>query len=213
MYIYSLWLKIHSTSTASVSPKFLESNIRVKPDLDSLGAVGDLGWYCIGAALWAKEYQLPSLVTSLPDVTKNSAGVTLSCTASLQWEDKTVAIFHCSFLSGTSMDLSMCGTNGTVHLNDLAIPFQEDSATFGFISGAKFAELHLGWTKKLEEQRVDSKLPQEVLMVEELAGLVEGIKKYGHSPDGKWPSISRKTQLVLDAVMKSIDLGCHPVKL
>ena len=196
-----------------MTAEFLESNIRVRPDLDSLGAIGNLGWYCIGAALWAKDYQLPSLVTSLPDITKNSAGVTLSCTASLIWDDKTVATIHCSFLSGTSMDLAVCGTNGTVHLNDLAIPFREDSASFELVSGAKFTELHIGWTAKPEELRVDSKLPQEVLMVEELAGLVEGIKENGHSPDGKWPEISRKTQLVVDAVKKSIDLGYVPVKL
>ncbi|XP_015868522.3 uncharacterized oxidoreductase At4g09670 [Ziziphus jujuba] len=204
---------IHSTSTTLMPPEFFESNIRVKPDLDSLGAVGDLAWYCIGAFLWAKDYKLPSIVTALPGTIKNSAGVTLTCTASFHWEDNTVAIIHCSFLSESSMDLAVSGSNGNLHLADFIIPFREDSASFEFVSGAKYSELQIGWTAKPEELIVDSKLPQEVLMVEELAGLVEGIRDYGNSPNGKWPEISRKTQLVLDAVMKSIDLGCKPVNL
>lgn len=194
--------------------EFFESDIRVKPDLDSLGAVGGLGWYCIGAILWAKDYKLPSLVTALPDTIKNSAGVTLTCTASFHWEeDNTVATIHCSFLSESSMDLAVSGPNGKLHLADFIIPFQEDSASFEFVSGAKFSELHLGWTAKPQELRVDSKLLQEVLMVEELAGIAEGIRDNGNAPNGKWPQISRKTQLVLDAVKKSIDLGCKPVNL
>ncbi|BAT85024.1 putative oxidoreductase [Vigna angularis] len=71
---------IHSTTTMPATPEFLESNIRVKPELDGLGVLGDLAWYCIGASLWAKGYQLPITVTALPDVKRNSAGVILSRT-------------------------------------------------------------------------------------------------------------------------------------
>ncbi|VVA38830.1 PREDICTED: oxidoreductase [Prunus dulcis] len=206
---------IRSTSTKSVTQDFRESNIRVKPDLDALGALGDLGWYCIGAILWAKDYKLPTLVNALPDVTKNSAGVILSCTASFYWEplDETVATIHCSFLSHTSMDLAISGCNGSLHCNDYIIPYQEKSASFAFTSGATFLEHHIGWNVGPEEVRVISELPQEALMVEEFARLVKGIMKFGHRPDSKWPEISRNTQVVLDAVKKSIDLGCKPVKL
>ena len=50
-------------------------------------------------------------------------------------------------------------------------------------------------------------------MVQELARNVEGIKKSGCRPDSKWPENSRKTQLVMDAVKQSVDLGCKPVYL
>ncbi|KAK9950995.1 hypothetical protein M0R45_006457 [Rubus argutus] len=206
---------IHSSSTRPGTKEFLENNVRVKPDLDALGALGDLGWYCIEAALWAKDNQLPTTVTALPDVTKNSAGVILSFTASIQWEplDHTVATIHCSFLSHTSMDLSISASNGTMRCNDYIIPYAENSASFEFTSGAKFAELHIGWSVSPEEVRVISQLPQEALMVQELSRLAEGIREFGYRPDRKWPDISRNTQLVLDAVKKSIDLGCKPVSL
>ncbi|KAM1413319.1 hypothetical protein ACFXTO_025933 [Malus domestica] len=194
---------------------FLESNIRVNANLDALGALGDIGWYCIGAILWAKDYKLPTVVNALPDVLKNSAGVILSCSASIHWEpaDKTVATIHFSFLSHSSMDLAMTGSNGSMHCNDYIIPCQENSASFDFTSGATFVELHIGWNAKPGEVTVISELPQEALMVQEFARNAEDIRKFGKRPDSKWPEISRKTQLVLDAVKKSIDLGCKPVKL
>ncbi|XP_043719767.1 uncharacterized oxidoreductase At4g09670-like [Telopea speciosissima] len=206
---------IHSTSTFSETQEFFENNIRVKPDLDALGALGDTSWYCIMAILWAVNYQLPKTVTALPFPTCNSDGVILACGASFQWgeQDIKIATFYCSFLSNVSMDLAVYGSNGSLHLKDFIIPYQENSASFDFSSGAKFTELHLGWNLKPTQVQVASELPQEALMVQEFATLVNSIRSSGCKPDRKWPEISRKTQLVLDAVMKSIELGFKPVDL
>ncbi|XP_042502096.1 uncharacterized oxidoreductase At4g09670-like [Macadamia integrifolia] len=206
---------IHSTSTFAETQEFFENNIRVKPDLDALGALGDTGWYCIMAILWAVNYQLPKTVTALPAPTHNASGVILACGSSFQWgeEDTKIATFHCGFLSHVSMDLSIYGSNGSLHLKDFIIPYQENSASFDFTSGAKFAELHLGWNLKPTQVQVASELPQEALMVQEFATLVNSIRSSGSKPDRKWPEISRKTQLVLDAVMKSIEIGFKPVAL
>ncbi|MED6113407.1 hypothetical protein PIB30_070521 [Stylosanthes scabra] len=206
---------IHSTSTMQTKPGFLESNIRVKAELDGLGALGDLAWYCIGASLWAKGYQLPASVTALPDVTRNAAGVILSITASLHWHqpNQTEATIHCSFLSHTSMDLAISASNGSLHVRDFIIPYREDIASFDFTFGAKFVDLHIGWNVKPEQVNVPNLLPQEALMVQHFATLVAAIRDCGSSPDNKWPEITRKTQLVVDAVNKSLDLGCKPVFL
>ncbi|PKI63683.1 hypothetical protein CRG98_015932 [Punica granatum] len=201
-------------STFCATPEFLDGNIRVKPDLDGLGALGDLGWYSVGSILWAAGYRLPTSVVALPQVTCNSAGVILACSASLIWDwRRTVATFHCSFLANLSMDLAIIGSNGSIHVMDLTIPIEEQSASFDFTPATKFVELHIGWSTKPERIQVSSELPQEALMVEEFASLVRGIKRSGCQPDSKWPEISRKTQLVLDAVKKSIDLGYAPVHL
>ena len=206
-------LKIYSASTMGATPEFLQTNIRVKPDLDALGALGDLAWYCIGAALWAKGYELPTAVQALPDTTRNSAGVILSCTAFLHWGAATTATIHCSFLSHTSMDLAITSSNASIRTNDFIIPYGEDCAQFELTRGAKFLDLYTGWSPGPEEVEVNAQLSQEALMVEELARLARGIREFGHRPDGKWPEISRKTQLVLDAVKRSIDLGCETVQL
>lgn len=214
--------KVYSTSMFCATPEFLERNIRVKPDLDGLGALGDLGWYSIGSILWAASYQLPSSVVALPQVTCNPDGVILACSASLFWDREpdrehpghhTVATFHCSFLAHLSMDLAIIGSNGSLHVKDLTIPIEEHSASFDFTPAAKFVDLHIGWSAKPERIGIPSGLPQEVLMVQEFARLVQDIKRTGCPPEGKWPEISRKTQSVLDAVKKSIDLGYSQVNL
>lgn len=197
------------------TPEFLKNNIRVNPSLDALGALGDLGWYCIGAILWAKDYKLPSQVTALPDVTLNSSGVILLCSASFKWDqdDKSTASMHCSFLSHTSTDLAISGSKGSLHCKDYIIPYQEASAWFDISTGAKFVELHIGWNVNPEKVEVASEMPQEVLMVQELANLAKAIRDSGCDPDRRWFEVSRKTQFVMDAVKKSIDLGCKPVDL
>ncbi|XP_068643564.1 uncharacterized oxidoreductase At4g09670-like [Aristolochia californica] len=207
---------IHSSSSFSPPQEFFEKNIRVKPDLDALGALGDAGWYCISAILWAVDYRLPTTVTSLPAAKLNEDGVILTCGASLFWEDNKIATFYCSFLAHESMDLAVHGSHGALHVTDFIIPFVEDSASFTISSRAGLGVedgMHLGWDKTPEEIRVELHIPQEALMVQEFAWLVGHIREGGEAPDKKWPEVSRKTQLVLDAVDKSIALGYKPVEL
>ncbi|KAK4360040.1 hypothetical protein RND71_022269 [Anisodus tanguticus] len=205
---------IHSSSSYSPGQDFLENNIRVKPDLDALGALGDAGWYCIGAILWVMNQTPPTTVTALPTVARNSAGVILTCSASLYWEkEETVATFYCSFVSHETMDLKVYGSNGTCYLYDFIIPFDENSASFNFTSGAKFVDLHIGWNVKPQQVQVTNELPQEAFMIQEFAGLVKDIEVTRSKPESKWPRTSRLTQLVLDAVNKSIDLGFQPVHM
>ncbi|XP_049353305.1 uncharacterized oxidoreductase At4g09670-like [Solanum verrucosum] len=205
---------IHSSSSYAPGQEFLENNIRVKPDLDALGALGDAGWYCIGAILWAMNQTLPTTVTALPNVARNSAGVILTCSASLYWEkEETVATFYCSFIAHETMDLRVYGSNGTCYLYDFILPFGEDSASFNFTSGAKFVDLYNGWNVKPEVVEVTSQLPQEGYMIQEFASLVKAIKFSRSKPESKWPHTSRITQLVLDAVNKSIDTGFQPVHM
>ncbi|KAH9295381.1 hypothetical protein KI387_038969, partial [Taxus chinensis] len=97
---------VQSTLTFAGSSEFFETDIRVKPDLDAYGALGDLGWYCIGAILWANDYQMPQGVTAHPEPILNEAGVITACGASFFWQDGRAANFYCSFHSHGSMDLS-----------------------------------------------------------------------------------------------------------
>lgn len=214
MFNCCIWnFQIQSSSSYTGTPEFLENDIRMKPDLDGLGALGDTGWYCIGAILWAMDQKLPTYVTTLPGVIRNSAGVILTCSAVLHWEKEgTVATFYCSMVSHETMSLTVCASNGTLYVEDFIIPFEENSATFRFTSDAKIVDN--GWNVKPQEVTVATdQLPQEALMVQEFATLVKNIKVLGRKPDKKWPQISRMTQLVLDAVNNSIELGFTPVQL
>ncbi|CAN6450210.1 unnamed protein product [Victoria cruziana] len=205
---------VNSAFTFAGNDYFMENNIRVKADLDALGALGDTGWYCIGSILWAADFQLPKAVTAIRgSVSRNTEGVLLSCGSSLQWDNGRVATFHCSFDSNRTMDLTVAGTKGTLFLNDFVVPFEESSAPFSFSSNAGLTDMATGWRPLPVEHRVPVDLPQEACMVKEFARLVRSIKDSGSKPDQGWPDITKKTHMVIDAVMASIDRGFQPVSL
>ncbi|KAI0506992.1 hypothetical protein KFK09_013110 [Dendrobium nobile] len=204
---------VNSIASFYAKPDFLHNNIRVMPDLDSLGALGDLGWYCIRFILWAADYCLPTTAVAFPNPVKNEAGLLLSCGASLHWENGTVATFHCSFLAHRTFEVAVVGSKGTLTLSDFVNPFDENSARFTFASESSFKELVDGWKPSLPTNHVVStELPQEACMISEFSRLVGAIKD-GSKPEKKWPSISRKNQIVMDAVKDSIDKESKPVEI
>ncbi|KAK9713137.1 hypothetical protein RND81_06G005800 [Saponaria officinalis] len=204
---------IQTCFTYSGGNDFPENDIRMRPDLDSLGALGDVGWYCIRASLFAANYQLPKFATALRNPVYNNAGVIMSCGASLLWENGAVATFHCSNLAHLTMDIAAVGTNGSLKVTDFVIPYEEKSASLSILSNSNFNEISLGWTGKPIEQVVKTELPQEVLLMKEFSTLVDGIKNHRLSPEKKWPTITRKTQLIIDAIVASISRGFEPVEV
>nr|XP_043636877.1 uncharacterized oxidoreductase At4g09670-like [Erigeron canadensis] len=204
---------MNAVFTFAADPDFLENDIRVKPDLDALGALGDAGWYCIRAILWAADFQLPKYVTALPGTVFNKAGVIIACGASLHWEDGKVATFHCSFLANLTMTITACGTKGSLHLHDYVIPFEEKQASFSTATESGFTELVTGWVPLPSQHTVMTDVPQEACMVTEFSRLVKSIKNDGSVAEKMWPTLSRKTQFVLDAVKVSTEKGGEAVSL
>ncbi|KAL1219418.1 putative oxidoreductase [Cardamine amara subsp. amara] len=193
---------VHSCFTFAANENFLKNDIRVKPGLDGLGALGDAGWYTIQATLLANNFKLPKTVTALPGPVLNDAGIVLSCGALLNWEEGVTATIYCSFLANLTMEITAIGTKGTLRVHDFVIPFQETEASYTTST-----------RRCLSEHKVMTELPQESCMVIEFARLVGEIKNRGAKPDWFWLSISRKTQLLVDAVKESIDNNLKPVLL
>ncbi|KAI4351944.1 hypothetical protein L6164_006242 [Bauhinia variegata] len=207
---------IHACMTYNPGPDFFKNSIRTKPDLDGLGVLGDTGWYCIRAILWAVDYELPKSVLAFPGAIHNDAGVILSCGSSLHWQDGRTATFHCSFLSHLTFDLTALGTNGSLRLHDFVVPFEDNLgySTFSEGSALDFGKLEPGWwCPKTNQHVVETEIPQEVLMVKEFTALVQKVKHCDEKPEKSWPILSRKTQIVLDAVKESIDKGYQPVEI
>ena len=206
-------LQIHSMCGFRASEYFLQNDIRVKPDLDALGVLGDVGWYSIRSILWAVEYELPETVIAHRHPVKNQAGVILACGATLYWADGKTATFNCSFLTNLAFDVTVYGTHGTLHVTDLVIPYEEKYGEFSVASKSNFVKPTIGWDPLPCKHVVTTDLPQEALMVQEFSRLVQNIRDAGGRPEGKWPAITRKTQVVLDAVKASIDKGSEPVEV
>ncbi|XP_071717314.1 uncharacterized oxidoreductase At4g09670-like [Rutidosis leptorrhynchoides] len=201
---------LHSTCSYVGEGDFLKNNIRVNSNLDSLGALGDMGWYSIRAILWALDYQLPKTVTAIRDAELNESGVILSCGASLNYEGKVVT-FYCSFLSNLSTDLIALGTKGNLRVHDFVVPFTETVGHYYVVSNSKWVKL--GLDPEPSEFKITTELPQEALMVQEFARLVERIHSGDAKPEKKWPMLSRKTQVVIDAIVASINDGYEPFEV
>lgn len=157
------------------------------------------------------DYKLPKTVIALKNAEFNEAGVNLTAAASLHFDDGVTATFYCSFLSNLTMEISLLGSNGFLRVHDFVIPFQEDVGPFYVNANTKFAHLSIGIEPATVEHAVKTELPQEAIMVTEFSTLVKRIMEGGLEAEKKWATISRKTQVVVDAVKASIEKGCQPV--
>jgi hypothetical protein len=132
-------------------------NIRLRPDQEPYGAIGDAGWYNMRAAV---EYLPPG--TSLRSASAylgrepvNGACVTGS--GCLQFSDGATSTWNCGFDSGALvMDLRVSGQGAVIRLNDFV-------SNRGEGHGAAFDLLTQGDTSPIH---VNANKPQAALMIE-----------------------------------------------
>ena len=110
-------------------------------------------------------------------------------------------------------NITACGTKGALHVHDFIVPYEEKEASFFAATESGYDESVTKWVNKPSEHVIKTEIPQEALMVNEFARLVADIKFKNAKPEKKWPTISRKTQLVIDAVKASIDKGFEPIQI
>lgn len=115
--------------------EFLRGDVRVLPDCDPLGALGDLGWYCVRASLWAFGYQQPTSVAAHAGAVFNAAGVPLHVGATLLFPCGGRAHFECGFDRALVQRLEVGGAAGTLQLADFVIPRSEERCRWGHRGG------------------------------------------------------------------------------
>ncbi len=198
---------------STFGPTWSQSNVRGQAHLDGLGSLGDLGWYCVRGILWAFDFEMPYKVIAHPGTRFNDAGVIISCGATLEWKDGRTATFRASFLTDMVMTLIVMGSRAVLDIGDFVIPVKEDVATFQFNQGSAWVDRSTGWTRNTHVHEVKTELPQEALMFREFAQLVKGIITGTGKPNPIWPSVSKKTQAILNIVKESIEHDCSPIIL
>src|SRR5262249_10185883 len=97
--------RISSAFSFRGDEQFFASNIRAQSNLEPLGCLGDLGWYCIRFSLWAMNWKLPERVCGEvlsefrhPD---SKLAVPTEFSGELFFEDGVSASFYCSFVTET----------------------------------------------------------------------------------------------------------------
>ena len=122
---------------------FEDADVRTFPDLDGLGAWGDLGWYCVRAGLWAAGggdgagAPLPTTVAAHPGTQLNARGVCMAGGATAVWPGGVpVLTFNVSFRRCPAQRLEIAGTAGAAALDDFVIPARPAAACFSLAACA-----------------------------------------------------------------------------
>jgi predicted dehydrogenase len=170
-----------------------KADIRYKPELEPMGAIGDAGWYNMRAAI---EYLAPSaqLECANAHIRRDAeTGAAVSGSGVLRFADGSTSTWDCGFDSGAVvMDLRISGTRGSVNIDDFLGQSPDGSADYLHRAG--------GWgpDSRPNTIRVESPLPGSALMFEDFAAMVAEPSLREH-----WANASIRTQALLDAVWRS----------
>ena len=168
-----------------------KTNIRVKPKLEPMGVLGDLGWYNMRAVV---DYITPNVelktVSAFIRRDQESQAV-IGSTGLLTFADGSTCTFSCAFDAGASRQHTrIVGDQGDIDIPKFVGHDKDNSASY--IHSAK-ANKPSTQTIKVEAPRPDS-----AILFEDFATQV-------HDPTlrEKWETKSKRTQELLDAVWAS----------
>lgn len=188
-------------------PDFQAADIRFKAAGDPLGALGDLGWYCVRGILWAFDFEDPVAVQAHAGPTYNAEGVPVAMGATLVFTDGRRGVFTASFDRALSQRLEAAGTVGTLAVEGFVIPSGgENRLEFSVTRDHGFESLDLWDVTQRDVHSVRLDVPQEALMWRAFAGCVRRAAA-GGGPDPRWPALAAQTQKVLCAVAESAAVG------
>ncbi|MEZ6124824.1 MAG: Gfo/Idh/MocA family oxidoreductase [Planctomycetaceae bacterium] len=157
-------------------------NLRLHRDLGG-GALLDLGWYCVGAAVWLfgeLPHEVFARATWHNDVDTRINGF-------LWFDNDRVATLEAGFDAVRRRWLEVTGTRKTLFCDDFTRPWNADQSQFRTLDGDGQQE-----TFSAPAQA------QEVCMIEAFCQLIDH-RRTQHP----WLTLSRRTQLVCDALQQS----------
>jgi predicted dehydrogenase len=197
--------------------EFAQTNIRASGDLEPLGCLGDLGWYCLRFSLWAMQERLPQQAWGRihRGVRQGSAAeVPLSFTGGLLFEGGVQASFHCCFEAAHAQWATLSGQRGLLRLDDFVLPFHgcETQATLWQsefeVDGCR-ANMHAG-RQRLVFAEPSNNAPgsQESAMFAHFSRAVLDARI-----DEAWGEITLRTARVLEACLASAHQDGHRVPL
>jgi predicted dehydrogenase len=161
---------------------FHPDNIRFQRELGG-GALGDVGWYCIRATLWAFG-DLPERVLA---TARYNRDVDVNLAATLWFRGERMASFDCGFDTTWRKWFEIAGTDGSLVCDDFVNPWDVAKARF--------------WTHDSQSRATQHDYPgciQEVRMIEVFCESVRSGRL-----DPTWVEASLDTQAVCDALARS----------
>ena len=194
--------RMMSVFSFSTDESFYEANIRVNSALEPTGCLGDLGWYCIRFALWAKNWELPRDASGRilsARANRLSAGTApTDFSGELVFADGSSLGFYCSFRAQFQNWVNIGGAAGYLQLSDFVHPASTHEPTFT-VNGVEERVKNCDCAGAHSDSRVPG---QDSQMFRNFADQVTSGKL---NPD--WPMWALKTQQVMDACYESAVRG------
>jgi predicted dehydrogenase len=165
---------------------FPSDNIRFQKALGG-GALGDVGWYCIRATLWA----FGGLPVKVWATARYDRDVEMNLSATLWFSDDRMAAFDCSFDTTWRKWFEVAGTKGSLVCDDFVNPWDAAKARF--------------WTHDSQGKATQHDYPgciQEVRMIENFCEIVRSGRQ-----ESKWVDAALATQNICDALARSARSG------
>jgi predicted dehydrogenase len=204
--------RVTSSFGACIPEDALSANIRGQRNLEPLGCLGDLGWYCIRLSLWAMDWRLPSRVTARDLSGSGGAGcpgaAPTSFSAELGFDGGESAAFFCSFASADEQWATISGTSGYLYIPDFVLPFVGHDIAF---EAHKSVYTMRGCDITIDprhvrflvaEQSNSHPSSQETNLFRTFSDLVQSGRI-----DAFWPDVALKTQRVVDACVEAARTG------
>merc|ERR1712194_843938 len=218
-----------------------ENDVRVKKDADCLGCIGDLGWYCVRMGLLVftgSDADLLRGAAMEAQVTRchlNEEGVPLDAGCLVHFSANRVLSFHCSFLHPLNQTVRVSGTGSdyTAIMTDPVLPRRGDTLSYSLVRQDLVQYDEITTEERIEIQVDNSqvqevcmwdnfatwarKIDSEVVTVDEKNGPRFSLRWKGESAEVKAANAmglySMQTQMVVDALMQSIQLGGTKVEI
>lgn len=110
------------------------SDIRIHSELEPLGCLGDVGWYCIRFALWAMNWKMPREVhgrsLAAARAGRGLAPVPVDFSGELIFDEDASAAFYCSFVAGYQNWVHVSGEKGSMVIPDFTKPASDHEPSF-----------------------------------------------------------------------------------
>ena len=156
-------------------------NIRAMKEFAG-GSLGDLGYYCIRAILWAFE-EMPTQVFA---TARYKVGVDFNLAGILWFSDERMATLDCGFDTALRKWFEVAGTRASIVCDDFTVPTSEDTARF-WVHGPDG-----------NERNTVEGCIQEVKMIERFSEIVQS-----GNLEAEWPDVAVNTMRVCDALFES----------
>ncbi|MCA9079246.1 MAG: Gfo/Idh/MocA family oxidoreductase [Planctomycetaceae bacterium] len=204
--------RINSQFTFNAPPEFLTDNIRMSSDLESLGCLGDLGWYTIRLTLWVMNYEMPTWVSARMLQAQGRADsphqVPTEISAEMGFASGVTATMYNSFRTEHTQLALISGDRGSLQMNDFVLPYYGNQTSFDVMNpvyAAKGCEVVM--ERHTRSITTDEYSNSHVTAQESNLFRTFGQLALSRTTDPHWPEIALKTQQVMDACLESARSG------